>query len=235
MGKKPETSFENFYDKFDQTEFEEPWKRTIKSKNRAMKISLIISGVLNTIETFFFTKDFIDLAENSIFQFMLCLLLICFNTDIFVIFFSYIFRSKKNDVKYSEMYKRSLIGGMLNNFYSDVNYQPFSGISKNIYDSGLYREYYNKYYSDDFAEMMFKEKYSVRLAEVYTAFEDTNIDSDGHTHTTIATKFYGLFAQIFLTKSIGCNLRIRQNQLFKQYNEIEMDYAEFEKMFDGCF
>ena len=232
MSKEIETSFENFYDKFDQTEFQEPWVGAVKSRKKSLKISLIICAILDAIILIYFIRNYFYTVDPEIISFVFFVVFVLIITDFFVIIFAFLFRSHKNDVKYAELYKSHLIGGMLNNFFSDVNYNPYNGISRSIYDSGLYKEYYNEYNSDDYVEAVFKEKNPVRIAEVHTVDVETHTDSDGHTHTTRTTRFHGLFAQVSLQKNIGCNLRIRKNKLFKQPNEIEMDHAEFEKMFD---
>lgn len=232
MSKEIETSFENFYDKFDQTEFQEPWAGAVKSKKTSLKIAFIICIVVDALIIILSAKSIIEENQRRMVSSIVIVLFGAFMADVLIILLSQVIRSHKHDREYAELYKSHLIGGMLNNFFSDVNYQPYHGISKAIYDSGLYKEYYNEYHSDDYAEAMFQDKNPVRLAEVHTVYVETHTDSDGHTHTTRTTKFYGLFGQVSLTNSIGCNLRIRQNRLFKQHNEIEMDYEEFEKIFD---
>ena len=95
---------------------------------------------------------------------------------------------------------------------------------KNIYDEAEYNEYYNRYYSDDYIEAKINNKYDIDIGEVHTVHEETHRDSDGRTHTTRTTKFYGIFAKIVIDKSIESKLSIQRNgrYLFNK-QKLELD------------
>lgn len=226
-----ETSFENFYDKFDKTEFEEPWNKYKEAKKKARHKGLIGCAIIDVFLVIFFSCVFI--AENlSVLSLIVFLIFIIGLIDVVVIGIIELSSGSKYQIEYGRLYKAKLINGMLNNFFSDVTYFPYNSLNKDIYDGGLYNEYYNEYNSDDGVEAVIDNKNAIRFAEVHTVDVQTHRDSNGHTRTTRTTKFHGLFAQINIDSNLNCPIRIRTHDYWKNRREVEMDSNEFQKYFD---
>lgn len=226
-----ETNFENFYDKFDKAEFEEPWKNHNEAKKKARHKGLIICAIMDIFLFILFACVFI--GDNlSILSLILFSIFIIGLIDIVVISIIEISSGTKYRIEYGRLYKAKLINGMLCNFFSDVTYFPYNSLNRNIYDSGLYNEYYNEYNSDDCAEAIIDNKNAIRMAEIHTVNVQTHRDSKGHTHTTRTTIFHGLFAQINIDSNLNCPIRIRTHDFWKSKREVEMDSNEFQKYFD---
>ena len=138
----------------------------------------------------------------------------------------------KNRNKYNYEFKNIIIEKLLHNFYNKINYTPKLGMPRDIYCEAQYKEYFNRYYSDDYMSGFLDNKYPFKMAEVKTVEETTTTDSDGNTSTSTTTKFHGLFAQIEMNKSINSNLFIGANMFMPSKQKLEMDSREFEKYFD---
>lgn len=230
-----ETNFENFYDKFDQSEFEETWENIHKEKKKSLKIALICVLIMNiAFGGFFFHCIDDDIMQETINVVHITIATVIFSLiiDGFIVGLIQALAGTKYKVEYSRLYKERLIKSMLCNFFSDVEYYPYNGINRDIYNSGLYNEYYNEYESDDCVEAVIDNKNAIRLAEVHTVDVQTHRNSGGSSHTTRTTKFYGLFAQINIDTYLDCSLRIRPHDFWKNGNEVEMDSNEFQKIFD---
>ena len=138
----------------------------------------------------------------------------------------------KNRKKYNSLFKEIIVEKLLDNFYDGLDYIPKKAMPRAIYDEPKYREYYNRYYSDDYAEGFIDNKIPLKMAEVKTVEETTRTDSDGHTHTSTTTKFHGLFAKIEMNKSINSSLSIGTYTSIHSSQRLEMDSQEFEKHFN---
>ena len=57
MGKVIETSFDNFYDKFDQTEFQGPWENAVNEKKKTRKTRIFCFIITPFLR--------IDLSQNK--------------------------------------------------------------------------------------------------------------------------------------------------------------------------
>ena len=138
----------------------------------------------------------------------------------------------KNRNKYNYEFKNIIIEKLLHNFYNKINYTPNLKMPRDIYCEAQYKEYFNRYYSDDYMSGFLDDKYPFKMAEVKTQEETTTTDSDGNTSTSTTTKFHGLFAKIEMNKSINSNLFIGANTFIPSKQRLEMDSQEFEKHFD---
>lgn len=138
----------------------------------------------------------------------------------------------KNSNKYNYEFKSIIIEKLLHNFYNKINFTPRLKMPKDIYCEAKYKEFFNRYYSEDYMSGFIDDKYPLKMAEVKTVEETTHRDSNGHTHTSRTTKFHGLFAKIEMSKSINSELLIRANMTIPSKQRLEMDSQEFEKYFD---
>lgn len=138
----------------------------------------------------------------------------------------------KGTRKIRAIFKEKVIGRLLQNFYDDVVYTPNKGVESSLYDSGRYKESYNKYHSDDLMEAKVNGKYPIKMAEVETEKEETTKDSEGKETTTTYTIFHGLFGVIDMDKSINNDMYIFQGKTFFNKKRLEMDSEDFEKIFD---
>lgn len=172
-------------------------------------------------------KDFNQLIFPTVFPFIIVLVVV----DIFVYILSNFFGNKKC-LLLSQMFKKKIINGILNNFYDNVNYSPEMGINQQIYKDANYKEYYNRYHSEDYLDAKIDNQYAMKMAEVKTIDEETRTDSRGNRTTSETIIFHGLFLKIELNKSIKNRLVIKNNNTMLKKDRLEMDSQEFEKYFD---
>lgn len=145
-----------------------------------------------------------------------------FVVDIFIVLISNMIFGKSRMV-YSTKFKEIIIQKLMSNVYDDLEYFPYKGMPKTIYNEGKY-EFYDEYDSDDYLEAKINNKYDIEMAEVHTKEVKIERDSEGNTHEETYTLFHGLFAKIVIDKSINSELRIRQNSIIKlDKTKLEMD------------
>jgi hypothetical protein len=216
-------SFEELYDSF-QNKFQTD-NELSKAKNKydmenkkrkklALTVCLVIDG-LCVIYSLIILKTLIIFTMFP---------LLIFNLFIYIIIVA-LFNTHHKE--YALVFKEHVIKELIGNFFDNIEYFPSSQMPSGIYDEGLYRETYNRYYSDDYIKTRINDKYAIEMAEVITQHVTT--DSDGDTHTE--TLFHGLFSRIILNKSINCDFRITPN--YRKYKDkLEMDSSEFEKLFN---
>ena len=140
---------------------------------------------------------------------------------------------QRKSKRYNSLYKDRVIKKMIEAKFTNLEYEPEMGMSRNIYAEGKY-ENYDRYKSDDYMIAKIDDKYKVEMAEIETERKETTEDSEGNKRTSYVTIFHGLFAKIEMEKSINSNLEIYPNktELFFKKNKITMDSSEFEKNFD---
>ena len=135
----------------------------------------------------------------------------------------------KMDSNLKKSFKSIAIEKLINNFYEDVNYNPFYGIDSNIYKKGKYG-FYDTYNSDDYIKAKLDDC-TLQMAEVLT--KKIYYDSDGDARERVL--FNGLFANINLNKSINSKLKIVANNIFEKEifskKEVALDDDEFNKEF----
>ena len=219
-------TFDEIYEELKNTnnnELNEAWQEAKKESEKSNKIAGTICLVIDA----FFLVMLLTKGFNFSSLFMPALVL-----NIMVIVVTKLIFSKGYS-KYSRIYKNLVINKLMSNFYDKLEYYPEKQMPRYIYDEAQYREYYDRYKSEDYMEAQIDNKYSIQMAEVLTEEERTTRDSDGNTHTEIITIFEGLFAKIIMHKSINGYLRIDRNgtHLFNK-KRLEMDSSEFEKYFD---
>lgn len=223
-------SFEDLYESLlssDTESFNKIAEQAKKESKTSITVFLIIAI---TIDCFLATRIFKFFSGFNVAGLMATLVPILV-IDLFIYIIVNLCFSKNRN-KYNREFKNIIIEKLLNNFYNKINYTPTLSMPEKIYLEAQYREYFNRYYSDDYMSGFLDDKYPFKMAEVHTVEEETETDSDGNTKTTRTTKFHGLFAKIEMNKSINSNLFIGANTLFSSGKRLEMDSQEFEKYFD---
>lgn len=131
--------------------------------------------------------------------------------------------------RYNLMFKNQVVKTFVKEYCETLDYNPTMGMSKSIYNDAQF-ENYDVYSSEDLICGMLNGEYPINMAEIHTQTKTT--DEEGH--STYSTIFYGLFAQIELSKMINANIQIRKNSInfFDKRQKLEMDSAEFEKIYD---
>ena len=220
-------NFEDFYSNLDLQNITNVWEDANKEKKIAKWVAIILILVVDFL-IFYFIKISVSDSHVSvdIITILFFLILFIFIDSTILLLISLIFSKKRR--KYSDAFKESIIGELLKNFFSNVEYIPQKGISEKIYREAKYDEYFNRYHSEDYIEGSFNNKYPMKMAEILT--ENVSTDSDGDTSSTII--FSGLFFKIDMDKSINSELRIKQNGVIFNKNRLKMDSQEFEKYFD---
>lgn len=223
-------SFEDLYEELLSSNSEKFNEIAEKAKEEKKKCTIVFLILAIIIDFFLATRIFNFSSGLNMpgFMFILVPILVI---DIFL----YVIVNlpfSKNRNKYNYEFKKIIIEKLLHNFYNKINYTPNLGMPENTYREAQYREYFNRYYTDDYMSGFLDEKYPFKMAEVKTVEETTTTDSDGNTSTTTTTKFHGLFAKIEMNKSINSNLTIGTSPSIHSNKRLEMDSGEFEKYFD---
>lgn len=207
--------------------FNEIQEKAKKEQKICITVFLILAII---IDLFLATRVFNFSSGANISGLMFILVPILIIDVLLYVIINLIFSKNRN--KYNYEFKNIIIEKLLHNFYNKINYTPKSSMPRDIYCEAQYREYFNKYYSDDYMSGLLDDKYPFKMAEVKTEEETTTTDSDGNTSTSTTTKFHGLFAKIEMNKSINSNLFIGTNMFIPSKQRLEMDSGEFEKHFD---
>lgn len=135
---------------------------------------------------------------------------------------------------YSEVFKEKIVGPIIENAFSEAQYNAKSGISQLDYNRARYKEGYDRFHSEDLviAPLRIKDEITtfITFSEVHT--ERVSTDSEGHKQ--VSTVFHGLAGSFLLPKSIEKNIFIRSNGRISRANKnkVNMDMSEFEKLFD---
>ena len=205
---------------------------TIAEKaKKEKKICIIVFLVLAIIIDYFLATRIFNFASGVNMPGLIFILVPILIIDIFLyVIINLPFSKNRN--KYNYEFKKIIIEKLLHNFYNKINYTPNLKMPKEIYCEAQYREYFNRYYSDDYMSGFLNDKYPFKMAEVKTVEETTTTDADGNTDTDRTTKFHGLFARIEMNKSINSNLSIGAKTSIYSSKRLEMDSQEFEKYFD---
>lgn len=223
-------SFEDLYEDLlisDSEEFYEIAEKAKKEQKICITVFLILAVI---IDYFLATRIFNFSSGVNITGLMFVLVpIIVIDTFLYLII-SLPFSKNRN--KYNYEFKNIIINKLLLNFYNKINYTPKLKMPKTTYCEAQYKEFFNRYYSEDYMSGFLDDKYPLKMAEVKTIEETTRRDSDGHTHTSRTTKFHGLFAKIEMDKSINSNLLLGSNLSIPSSQRLEMDSQEFEKFFD---
>jgi len=222
-------SFEDLYENLvnnTTSDLNIAWEKAKKEKKSVSIFSIVLAIIVDIILLYklksLFSNDVITILPFLLFIFMLD----------FVIYFILFIIFSKHQRNFRLAFKTNIIGKLINNFYDNVIYMPQKQMPSTFYKKAKYKEYYNRYYSDDYMEGYITKKYPIKMAEVKTIHETTTRDSNGHTRTHKTTIFHGLFTKMVISKSINSVLLIRTNGNIPSKTKLEMDSQEFEKHFD---
>lgn len=133
---------------------------------------------------------------------------------------------------YTKIYKENIILPLIQNYDSNLKYDPNRSIQRTTYNAAEF-ESYDNFYSNDYIYGNLDGIIPIELGDVHTEVEHT--DSDGN--TTYSTVFRGLFSSIQLPQNLEATIKIHSDKgkfgrLFSGKDRVEMDSQEFEKHFD---
>ncbi len=133
--------------------------------------------------------------------------------------------------KYKKLFKEKIIVPLITNVFEGATYSPEAGWTREQYKEAGYRDWIDRYSSEDLivAPMKLKEGVETKMefCEVHTEREDR--DSDGN--TSYVTIFYGLASKMKIDKNIGTDVYIKRNWSAGS-SKVKLDSPEFEKKFD---
>ncbi len=133
---------------------------------------------------------------------------------------------------YRELFKKKIIGPIITNVFEGAEYNPEEGWTIEQYREGEYKEWIDRYNSEDYIKSPIKLKEglnsTIEFCEVHTERESR--DDDGS--TSYSTIFHGLASKMNIDKSLGANVYIKRNWAGYGKNKIKLDSPEFEKNFD---
>lgn len=209
-------SFDELYKEFGQEDqLKSLWlEEERKHEKDLKKLSLIGFLIVSILFLSFFNSSINEfLIKFNIIPFLIpSSSVILIILAIFLVLICLLFN--KNNSKYNIEFKNKVINKLIGNFYTDLEYYPNKGMPQRIYKHG-FNDYYNRYWSDDYIEAKIDNNYFIEMAEVLTKKVEEEEDSDGKTHTTVITKFHGLFEKVSLDKSIKSELKIATNGSFR--------------------
>lgn len=139
-----------------------------------------------------------------------------------------------NKGSYASVFKEKIVTPIISNVFEDGKYEPQRGWSRMEYLEGEYRDFFDRYSSEDMLTATItgndNNKTTIQFAEVHTERETE--DSEGR--TSYVTVFCGLAGKMGLSKDIGTKIYIRNNGIFNSLskNRVKLDMSEFEKKFD---
>ncbi len=191
-------------------------------KKEKMKVLIAITMIITLIAIVFFYKwGFIFLWLGVI---------------VFIITFA-IINSKnrgKNKVDYTSVFKEKIVAPIIQKAIPNSLYKPNEGISKEIYNKIVYKEWYDRYRSEDLikASVLLKngKEVNMQIAEVLTERETKDKDGD----TSYVTVFSGMAGVVEMTKTIKTSVFIVKNGSVSKFNKkkVKLDSSSFEALFD---
>ena len=133
--------------------------------------------------------------------------------------------------KYRTLFKEKIMVPLITNVFEGATYNPDAGWTPAQYKEAGYRDWIDRYSSEDLiiAPMKLKDGVETKMefCEVHTERESR--DSDGDTSYT--TIFYGLASKMKIDKNIGTEVYIKRNWSAGK-SKVKLDSPEFEKKFD---
>ena len=209
------------------------WNKAKNEKNKLNIIVIVICILVDIIIFKGFKKSVISFDEVEEFKitFLMMFSIWFIVVDSIIYFFIHSIFGKQQK-EYLKKYKDIIIGTIIRNFYTNLEYFSSKAMPKYIYEEAKYNEYYNRYGSEDYFEANLDSTTSIQMAEVITKKVTTRRNSRGRSTTTTTIIFHGLFAKLVIDKSINSELKIMRNGKFFGDNRLQMDSSEFEKYFD---
>ena len=128
----------------------------------------------------------------------------------------------------------------LNKIFTDLKYFPDKGLDYGVIANTRMMDMGDRYSSNDYFEGKYKNV-NVKQADVHIEEEQQTTDSDGHTTTTWVTIFEGKWMIFDFNKTFTANVQVSQKGFGNsrvnnwgeknKYKKVEMEDAEFNKMF----
>lgn len=136
--------------------------------------------------------------------------------------------------KYRSIYKQTVIANMVRAYDPELNFEHKYGVTEAQYNKAGFREYHDRFRSEDLIFGRIDDEYDIRMSEVKTEREERTTDSEGHTQTTYVTVFQGIYGYIDVKDKFLPYFEVCSNKFFGKYDKarIEVDSAEFEKYYD---
>ena len=154
-------------------------------------------------------------------------------------FIKYIFLNKQI-TEFNNGFKNKYVLSSLNKIFTDLKYFPDKGLDYGVIANTRMMDMGDRYSSNDYFEGKYKNV-NVKQADVHIEEEQQTTDSDGHTTTTWVTIFEGKWMIFDFNKTFTANVQVSQKGFgnFRvnnwgeknRYKKVEMEDAEFNKMF----
>lgn len=142
----------------------------------------------------------------------------------------------RND--FAKQYKDMFVLSSFNDVFDDINYQPFSGMPKQVLADTKMMQMGDRYSSNDYLEATYK---GIRFMQADVHIEDESTDSDGDTHYT--TLFKGRWMVFDFNKEFKANVQVvqkgfhnaKRKRFFgnkdERYKKVEMEDVAFNDAF----
>lgn len=136
--------------------------------------------------------------------------------------------------KYRTLYKQTVISNLVKAYCSDLQFDSKRGVSSFEYNRADFRDYYDRFHSEDLIYGNIDDEFYIKMSEVKTEKKETTTDSNGKKKTYYVTIFQGIYGFIDIKSKIIPYFEISSNRFFSKYDKlrIEVDSAEFEKNYD---
>lgn len=154
-------------------------------------------------------------------------------------FIKYIFLNKQI-TEFNNGFKNKYVLSSLNKIFTDLKYFPDKGLDYGVIANTRMMDMGDRYSSNDYFEGKYKNV-NVKQADVHIEEEQQTTDSDGHTTTTWVTIFEGKWMIFDFNKTFTANVQVSQKGFGNsrvnnwceknRYKKVEMEDAEFNKMF----
>lgn len=154
-------------------------------------------------------------------------------------FIKYIFLNKQI-TEFNNDFKNKYVLSSLNKIFTDLKYFPDKGLDYGVIANTRMMDMGDRYSSNDYFEGKYKNV-NVKQADVHIEEEQQTTDSDGHTTTTWVTIFEGKWMIFDFNKTFTANVQVSQKGFGNsrvnnwgeknKYKKVEMEDAEFNKMF----
>lgn len=154
-------------------------------------------------------------------------------------FIKYIFLNKQI-TEFNNGFKNKYVLSSLNKIFTDLKYFPDKGLDYGVIANTRMMDMGDRYSSNDYFEGKYKNV-NVKQADVHIEEEQQTTDSDGHTTTTWVTIFEGKWMIFDFNKTFTANVQVSQKGFGNsrvnnwgeknKYKKVEMEDAEFNKMF----
>lgn len=142
--------------------------------------------------------------------------------------------------EYSLAFKNYFVKSSLQKIFTDLNYQPESGISRAVIASTNMMRMGDRYSSNDLVTARYKD-IGFTQSDVHIEEEHETTDSDGNTRTYYVTIFKGRWMIFDFNKSFKADVQVAQKGFgnnkvsnwfsSEKFQKVEMESQEFNKNF----